>query len=117
VFELVVGDIFTVQTGDVLPADGLCIESHNISCDESPMTGESDLIRKGPDKNPFLLCGCKVQTGFGKMLVTAVGMNTQFGTLKQAVITAAQERDQTPLQEKLDDLAKSLHILSLPLFL
>ena len=73
------------------------------------MTGESDLIRKNPEKCPFLLSGCKVQTGFGKMLVVAVGMNTQFGILKQAVLTATQERDQTPLQEKLDTLAKRVY--------
>ncbi|KAA6398486.1 MAG: putative P-type ATPase [Streblomastix strix] len=106
VFELLVGDIFTVQTGDVLPADGLVTESNNISCDEAPMTGESHLIRKTYNQNPFMLCGCKVQTGFGKMVVVAVGMDTQFGKLKQAVLQSAQERQQTPLQEKLDDLAK-----------
>ena len=60
------------------------------------MTGESDLIRKNPEKHPFMLSGCKVQTGFGKMLVVCVGMNTQFGILKQAVLTASQERAAAP---------------------
>ncbi|KAA6357788.1 MAG: putative calcium-transporting ATPase 10, plasma membrane-type [Streblomastix strix] len=89
VFDLLVGDIFQIQTGDILPADGICIESNNISCDESAMTGESELIKKSPEKMPFMFCGCKVQTGFGKMVVVAVGMNTQFGILKQAIITSA----------------------------
>ncbi|KAK2944226.1 ion-transporting P-type ATPase [Blattamonas nauphoetae] len=108
IFDLLVGDIFSITTGDVLPADGLCIESNNISCDEAAMTGESELIKKNPESRPFCLCGCKVQTGFGKMLVTSVGMNTQFGILKQAVLTAAQERSLTPLQEKLDGLSGNI---------
>ncbi|KAK2962314.1 ion-transporting P-type ATPase [Blattamonas nauphoetae] len=108
VLQLLVGDVFLISTGDVLPADGLCIESNNISCDEAAMTGESDLIKKNPETRPFCLCGCKVQTGFGKMIVSSVGMNTQFGILKQAVLTAAQERNLTPLQEKLDGLAGNI---------
>ncbi|KAH7823435.1 P-type ATPase (P-ATPase) Superfamily Protein [Monocercomonoides exilis] len=111
VFDIMVGDVVAVSTGDVLPVDGLCIESNNISCDEAPMTGESDLIRKTPDKHPFLLCGCKVQTGYGKMVTTAVGMDTQFGILKQAVLTSAKERSLTPLQEKLDALSKSIGVV------
>ncbi|KAA6380940.1 MAG: putative Plasma membrane calcium-transporting ATPase 3, partial [Streblomastix strix] len=90
IFDLMVGDIVTILTGDVIAADGLCIESNNIQCDEAPMTGESDLIRKSPEKMPFMLCGCKVQTGTGHMLCVAVGMNTQFGILKQAIITSTQ---------------------------
>ncbi|KAH7825098.1 P-type ATPase (P-ATPase) Superfamily Protein [Monocercomonoides exilis] len=108
IFNLLVGDIFIINTGDAIPADGLCIESHNISCDEAAMTGESDLIRKSPEKHPFMLCGCKVQTGYGKMVVVAVGMETQFGILKKAIITAAEEREDTPLQQKLDKLAKQI---------
>ncbi|KAA6357311.1 MAG: putative calcium-translocating P-type ATPase, PMCA-type, partial [Streblomastix strix] len=87
--QISVGDIFQVQTGDILPADGICIESYNVSCDESSMTGESDLIKKSPEQTPFMLCGCKVQTGFGKMVVVAVGMNTQLGILKQTIIASA----------------------------
>lgn len=43
------------------------------------MTGESHLIKKDTAKCPFMLCGCKVQTGVGLMLVIAVGTETQFG--------------------------------------
>lgn len=106
-----------INTGDVIPADGICLESNNISCDESAMTGESQLIRKTPDKHPFMLCGCKVQTGFGTMLVLAVGMNTQFGILKQAVLTSAEERSLTPLQEKLDVLAKCVTLFIFNFFI
>jgi Ca2+-transporting ATPase len=64
IFDLVVGDIFQVQTGELLPCDGLVSESHGIECDESAMTGESLLIKKEPISNPFMLCGCKVMLLF-----------------------------------------------------
>ncbi|KAA6400096.1 MAG: putative Calcium-transporting ATPase 4, plasma membrane-type [Streblomastix strix] len=105
IFDLLVGDIFSIQTGEILPADGLCIESNNIQCDESSMTGESDLIKKSPEKMPFMLCGCKVQTGFGKMVVIAVGMNTQFGIIKQIISKNIQERKLTQLQIKINEIA------------
>jgi Ca2+-transporting ATPase len=49
-----------VSTGDILPVDGIILESNDIQCDEAPMTGESDLIKKSLDRNPFMLSGCKV---------------------------------------------------------
>jgi hypothetical protein len=35
-------------------------KAHDITCDEAPMTGESELIKKNPIDSPFMLCGCKV---------------------------------------------------------
>jgi magnesium-transporting ATPase (P-type) len=60
IFDIVVGDLFQVQTGELLPCDGVVLESNGIECDESAMTGESLLVKKDPVKNPYLLCGCKV---------------------------------------------------------
>ena len=75
--------------------------------DESALTGEIDGVLKGnytgpagPD--PFMLAGCNVTEGSGHMLVTAVGRNTQWGVIKASL---QSEQPQTPLQEKLDDMA------------
>lgn len=68
--------MFVVQTGEILPVDGLILESSDITCDEAPMTGESNLIKKDIGRCPFMLCGCKVQTGVGRMVVVAVGLET-----------------------------------------
>ncbi|KAH7819773.1 P-type ATPase (P-ATPase) Superfamily Protein [Monocercomonoides exilis] len=108
IFDLQVGDIFVVQTGEILPADGLCIESSDIQCNEAPMTGESDLIKKDPTNCPFLLCGCKVQNGMGKMVVVAVGLDTQFGKIKRTILENAQAREDTPLQKKLSELSDKI---------
>jgi len=52
-----VGDICQIKYGDLLPADGLVIQSNDLKVDESSLTGESDLVSKNIHKNPFLLSG------------------------------------------------------------
>ncbi|CAD5220644.1 unnamed protein product [Bursaphelenchus okinawaensis] len=92
--ELVVGDIAQIKYGDLLPADGILIQANDLKIDESSLTGESDLIRKSPDHDPMLLSGTHVMEGSGKMLVSAVGVNSQTGiimTLLGAAKTVAEE--------------------------
>ena len=57
VTDILVGDIIHVKYGDQVPADGLIIQCNDLKIDESAMTGESDLIKKSVDKNPWLLSG------------------------------------------------------------
>ena len=42
--EIVVGDILLVKYGDLLPADGLVLNSNDLKIDESSLTGESDQV-------------------------------------------------------------------------
>ena len=44
-------------TGDLLPADGIIIQSNDLKVDESALTGESDHVRKGEHMDPVLLSG------------------------------------------------------------
>ncbi|XP_077133400.1 plasma membrane calcium-transporting ATPase 2 isoform X7 [Ranitomeya variabilis] len=81
VAELVVGDIAQVKYGDLLPADGVFIQGNDLKIDESSLTGESDQVRKSVDKDPMLLSGTHVMEGSGRMLVTAVGVNSQTGII------------------------------------
>jgi P-type E1-E2 ATPase len=55
--DIVVGDILQVKYGDLLPADGVVVQSNDLKVDESSLTGESDLIKKHESKDPFLLSG------------------------------------------------------------
>ena len=48
---------FFSVTGDLLPADGLLIQSNDLKVDESSLTGESDLVKKGGHRDPALLSG------------------------------------------------------------
>ncbi|OBZ82739.1 Calcium-transporting ATPase 2, partial [Choanephora cucurbitarum] len=46
VYEIQVGDVLHLEPGDIVAADGIYIEGHNVRCDESAATGESDAVRK-----------------------------------------------------------------------
>ncbi|XP_056585414.1 plasma membrane calcium-transporting ATPase 3a isoform X4 [Triplophysa dalaica] len=81
VAEMVVGDVAQVKYGDLLPADGVLIQGNDLQIDESSLTGESDHVRKSVDKDPMLLSGTHVMEGSGKMVVTAVGVNSQTGII------------------------------------
>ncbi|XP_066565956.1 plasma membrane calcium-transporting ATPase 3b isoform X5 [Amia ocellicauda] len=81
VAEMVVGDIAQVKYGDLLPADGILIQGNDLKIDESSLTGESDHVRKSAEKDPMLLSGTHVMEGSGRMVVTAVGVNSQTGII------------------------------------
>nr|CAB3485681.1 unnamed protein product [Digitaria exilis] len=84
IYDLVVGDVIPLKIGDQVPADGILISGHSLSIDESSMTGESKIVHKD-QKSPFLMSGCKVADGYGTMLVTAVGINTEWGLLMASI--------------------------------
>ena len=44
--QVVVGDIALVEPGEIVPCDGVFLSGHNVKCDESGATGESDAIKK-----------------------------------------------------------------------
>ena len=44
--EVVVGDIALLEPGEIIPCDGVFLSGHNVKCDESGATGESDAIKK-----------------------------------------------------------------------
>ncbi|KFP15467.1 Plasma membrane calcium-transporting ATPase 4 [Egretta garzetta] len=67
--------------GDLLPADGILIQGNDLKIDESSLTGESDQVKKSLDKDPMLLSGTHVMEGSGRMVVTAVGINSQTGII------------------------------------
>jgi len=102
IFELFVGDIVHLKIGDQVPADGLYLSGCTVTIDESSMTGESQPKIKDESK-PFLLSGTKVQDGSGKMLVTGVGMNTEWGHLMATL--SGDGHNETPLQVKLNGVA------------
>ena len=48
--------------GDLLPADGIVIQSNDLKVDESALTGESDLVKKSDNRDPMLLSGQSQRT-------------------------------------------------------
>ncbi|KAL9172290.1 hypothetical protein ABFS82_03G035700 [Erythranthe guttata] len=102
IFDLLSGDIVHLGIGDQVPADGLFVSGYSLLINESSLTGESEPINVSAE-NPFLLSGTKVQDGSCKMLVTTVGMRTQWGKLMATLCEGGD--DETPLQVKLNGVA------------
>lgn len=100
--QVVVGDLVMVEAGDEIPCDGVVVTSNQLQVDESALTGEPLDIDKNEADDPFLLSGCTVEAGSAVMLAMAVGKESQWGAIKAHL---DKEQDQTPLQEKLDDMA------------
>lgn len=110
IFDIVVGDVIPLKIGDQVPADGILINGHSLSIDESSMTGESKTVRKD-QKQPFLVSGCKVADGYGNMLVTGVGLNTEWGLLMASI--SEDNAEETPLQVRLNGIATFIGKLGL----
>ncbi|XP_025019992.1 plasma membrane calcium-transporting ATPase 2 isoform X1 [Python bivittatus] len=107
VAEIVVGDIAQVKYGDLLPADGVFIQGNDLKIDESSLTGESDQVRKSVDKDPMLLSGTHVMEGSGRMVVTAVGVNSQTGIIFTLLGAGGEEEDKK--DKKVDSSHSSFH--------
>jgi len=117
----------------LIPVDGLMLQSSQIMCDESAMTGEADAIKKDTfekcmrtkhekeaDMNkttthkisrkhelpsPILMSGTSIATGEGRMLVLMVGDNSCLGD----IISKLKSRPEvTPLQSKLETIATDI---------
>jgi len=118
--EVVPGDLLGFEAGDRIAADSRVTYAVGLSADEAPLTGESVSVRKltepiylpspvvGDMKN-MVFQGTTISSGKGHALVTATGMQTQFG--KIAELVQESEKDMTPLQIDLDDLGKKLGLL------
>ncbi|KAI3699533.1 hypothetical protein L2E82_43915 [Cichorium intybus] len=102
IYDLLAGDIVHLSIGDQVPADGLFLSGFSVSIDESSLTGESEPVMVSTE-NPWLMSGTKVQDGSCKMLVTTVGMRTQWGKLMATLSEGGD--DETPLQVKLNGVA------------
>ena len=110
--ELLVGDIALLEPGEIIPCDGIFVSGHNVKCDESGATGESDAIKKvgyddcimlreqakreGADVHAFdapnahtdcfMVSGAKVLEGYGKYVVIAVGQKSFNGRIMMGML-------------------------------
>lgn len=96
--SVLVGDLLLVETGDILCADGVLVAGADIKVDESHLTGEADDVSKDPTSAQALYGGSKVVSGFGKMLVTAVGQRSQSGSIASMIAAAAGGQEGATLE-------------------
>lgn len=104
--DIVVGDLLIIDTGDKIIADGIMVDGHSLVVDEASLTGESDPIKKNPEEDPWCRSGTQVSEGSGRILVSAVGLQSEWGKTMALVGEAGGE--DTPLQEKLADMAAAI---------
>lgn len=104
---IVPGDIIYLSEGDKVPVDGRLLEDHLLRVDLSSLTGESEAIRldsKHQHENPLeshnmVFSGSLVESGDGRVLVCATGMNTQMGKIVQ--LTKETQEVETPIGKEL----------------
>ena len=114
--ELVPGDVILLRAGDRVPADARLVESFNLKIEESALTGESLPVEKHArpldgdlgvsDRANMAWAGTAVVYGRGRGVVTATGMETEFGKIAQLLQTV--ETAETPLQQNLDKVGRVL---------
>ena len=108
-----------------MPADCRLLEAVDLEVDESSLTGESDLQRKhsrplAPPANGaanelaeqtnMVFLGTLVRRGRGRAVVTSTGSQSELGTVFGMLDASKGVR--TPLQERMDELGRTLSVVS-----
>ncbi|MEY8442915.1 cation-translocating P-type ATPase [Lactococcus ileimucosae] len=115
--ELVVGDLIQLNAGEQVGADVRLLSANSLQVDESSLTGESEAIEKDAsreisenvplgDQVNMVFSGTNVLNGTAKGIVVATGMKSQMGQIAQ--LLEDQVKGKTPLQKRIDSLAKRL---------
>ena len=117
--ELVPGDIFLLQPGSKVPADGRLIEIRDLKINEASLTGEwmaaekkTEILPKETplaDRDNMVYMGCVVEDGRGKAIVTETGIQTEIGKVAQIVRETKEEK--TPYQKRIIHLSKIIGVL------
>jgi len=91
--EIVPGDVILLSAGNVVPADGLILESKDLFVDEATLTGETypaeKLMGLLSQETPIshrtnsLFMGTHVISGSAKALVVNTGHGTEFGKIAE----------------------------------
>ncbi|KAL3743971.1 hypothetical protein ACJRO7_013254 [Eucalyptus globulus] len=108
--DVVVGDVVPLNIGDQVPADGVLISGHSLRIDAFSMAEDKKIVHMDA-KDPFLMSGRKVADGYGTMLVTCVGINTEWGLLMASI--SEDTGEETPLQVWLNGVATVIGVVGL----
>jgi len=120
--ELVPGDVLLLEAGDRVAADARLLDGHNLTVDESALTGESVPVAKTAhalddvgaelgDRANMVFTGSAVTYGRGMAVVVATGMETAMGSIASMLQGTTEEV--TPLQRELAKVGRQLGVLVL----
>ena len=105
--RLVPGDEVSLTSGDVVPADGVVVEAHDLEVDESPVTGESLAVPRRQDEE--LLAATRVTRGRGVVVLTRTGAESSLGRIATLIVGVGARP--TPLQRRLTRLSRTLVVV------
>ncbi len=120
--ELVVGDIISLDAGDLIPADMRLMETSSVKIEEASLTGESVPSEKDAnticennspigDRHNMAYYGTSMTYGRAKGVVTSTGMKTEMGKIANMINNTEDEA--TPLQKTLAEIGKMLTFIVL----
>ena len=118
--DLTIGDFVILESGDKISADLRIVESHNLTVDESILTGESLQVYKNSEildkevaeiteQYNMLFAGTNIVTGRCKAIVTSVGLNTEIGKIANSLNTTEDEK--SPLTIRVEKFSKQISML------
>ncbi len=117
--DVVIGDILVLEAGNVICADARIIWEAALKVEEASLTGESIPVEKTTDKLKdniplserfnMLYSGTSIVYGKCLAIVTATGMNTEFGIIASSLND--QIKEQTPLQKRIKGISKVISIV------
>ena len=119
--ELVPGDLMVLAEGDSISADARLVDDNDLRVNQSTLTGESNPVHKSsvpvhdlersPSEMPNLVfAGTTVSSGTGMAVVSATGMDTEFG--KIAGLTQSVGEDQSPLQKEMGRVTRTVSVMA-----
>jgi Ca2+-transporting ATPase len=124
--QVVPGDVVILETGNYIPADVRLLETVNLKINEASLTGESVPVDKRADltvnedailgdRKNMAYMGTSVSYGRGKAIVVNTGMQTEIGKIADMIQSTDEET--TPLQQRLDQLGRTLSVGALAICL
>ncbi len=119
--EVAFGDILMLTPGSYVATDARLLDSHRLTIDESPLTGESLPVSKNHnylgeegtalgDRLNMVYMGTTVTGGNGHAIAVATGRHTEIGKIQDLV--GVTKTPTTPMQIQIDDMGMQLALLS-----
>lgn len=99
--KVVPGDIVILAAGDIIPGDGLILESHELYADEAAFTGETFPVEKREGtvsatsplskRSNTVYMGAHIISGIGRVVIVKTGKQTEFGKISATLLARPPE--------------------------
>lgn len=101
--KIVSGDVILLSAGNLIPADGIVLESNEFLVSQAALTGESFPVEKRtgavaetatlPERTNTVFMGTSVRSGTARVLIVQTGQQTEFGRIARRLTDVEEETD------------------------